>query len=805
MNALSKVKVAIVGSGPAGLSAAAHAAELGLSYVLLESGKEFSNTIQSYQKRKRVMAEPGELPLRSPVVFEAGSREDVLDAWSAAIDKYQINIWYQAEVKGIEGSQGNFILHLANDRKLNAEFVVLAIGTAGNPRKLGVPGDELPYVEYTLRDPDEFKNESIVVIGAGDAAIENALALAKQNQVFIVNRRAEFSRAKSGNLSAILRAIEDDQLTCHYQCNTATVEETPGSDRPCLITLKDGEDKEIKIPCNRIIARLGGVPPRRFVESCGVKFPNDEPGALPELSSKYESNVAGLYIIGALGGYPLIKQAMNQGYEVIEYILGNEIEPADHGLLQNRLTALPYELSVDECLSLLRERIPFFSTLNPLLFRELMLESTVHVFEKGDRVFNRGDATTSIYTILDGEISLESGTQKEVQHTTKSGEIIGELSLISGQRRPNTAIARVYSILIETPRRTMVKLIASVDSVRIGIDRLFVSRAIQESFTPALSIDEIQDVAGSASLEQFKPGQCVYEEKDQGDDIHLVRKGAVVLSRLIDNKERILRQVRAGQYFGDISLMNVGYRVETAKAAVATETTRLSKDAFLNLIKKDNSLIKRFQVNLSQNLLSEADTQAEPRKSAIVDFLIQHGAGEATDLLIINETLCVGCDNCEMACAETHQGISRLDRKLGPSFSSLHIATACRHCENPHCMKDCPTNAILRAADGEVFINDDKCIGCGNCKNNCPYGVIQLTGKRNTHGGLLSWLLTGLGQSPGEKKPLDTEEGKKKKAVKCDLCKDDAAGPACVRACPTGAAKRIKPLQFDQLIGQHTF
>ena len=82
-----------------------------------------------------------------------------------------------------------------------------------------------------------------------------------------------------------------------------------------------------------IIARLGAIPPRGFVESCGVRFPSDDPTTLPELTGQYESNVPGLYIIGALGGYPLIKQAMNQGYEVAEYIAGNDILPADHEVL----------------------------------------------------------------------------------------------------------------------------------------------------------------------------------------------------------------------------------------------------------------------------------------------------------------------------------------------------------------------------------------------------------------------------------------------------------------------------------------
>ena len=54
-------------------------------------------------------------------------------------------------------------------------------------------------MQYQLDDPDEYEGETIVVIGAGDAAIENAIALAKQNQVIIINRKDEFARAKKGN------------------------------------------------------------------------------------------------------------------------------------------------------------------------------------------------------------------------------------------------------------------------------------------------------------------------------------------------------------------------------------------------------------------------------------------------------------------------------------------------------------------------------------------------------------------------------------------------------------------------------
>jgi Fe-S-cluster-containing hydrogenase component 2 len=104
-------------------------------------------------------------------------------------------------------------------------------------------------------------------------------------------------------------------------------------------------------------------------------------------------------------------------------------------------------------------------------------------------------------------------------------------------------------------------------------------------------------------------------------------------------------------------------------------------------------------------------------------------------------------------------------------------------------MTDCPPNALTRLASGEVVIRDS-CIGCGNCVGNCPYGVIQLVyDKADQEFSLLS--LFGFGRKKKEKGPA--------KAAKCDQCHDLAGGPACVRACPTGAAMRVSAAQLVQI------
>ena len=150
-------RIAIVGAGPAGLSAAARAAELdgasqrtAPSYVLLEGFSAIAKTIQRYQKGKKVMDEPGFLDLRSDLQFAAGPREQVLENWVQGVGQLRLNIRFGAEVVKVTGSKGDFSIRLADGTTVTAEHVVLAIGVEGNPRKIGAPGEELAGVTLVV-------------------------------------------------------------------------------------------------------------------------------------------------------------------------------------------------------------------------------------------------------------------------------------------------------------------------------------------------------------------------------------------------------------------------------------------------------------------------------------------------------------------------------------------------------------------------------------------------------------------------------------------------------------------------------
>ena len=727
--------IAIVGAGPGGLSAAARAAETGTSHILLEAAPQLANTIYRYQKGKHVMAEPGQLPLRAAIGFEAGPRERILTTWQMGLAQSGAQVRYKSEVVAIAGKQGKFQLKLADGATVLAEYVVLGIGLQGNLRRMDVPGDTLPEVQYQLDDPDAYGGETIVVIGAGDAAIENALALAVNNAVIILNRRDEFTRAKEGNLRDITRAIDSGQLECMYNASPKAVMAVP-DDHPSHkrlrfeITTKDGMSEVL---CDRIVARLGALPPRAFVESCGVVFPSDDPAAVPSVSPRYESNVAGLYIIGALAGYPLIKQCINQGYEVVEFICGREVEPADEGLLRAKFAGVQGLTKVNLAIVQIRSNIPLFAGLTPLQLREFLLDSDIRTPAQGEVVVQFNDYTNTFFSVLRGAVYIQIDAD-DPANTVKLGvgKFFGEMSLISGRRRAATIVAGQDCVLIETPRRSMNKLIQSVESVRRAVDETFLLRAIRMHIAPDVPEDDLIEVARTARIRQFAPGEALFNEGDPATSLHLIRSGSVTIAHQIGGREIVIAYLPSGNYVGELALLTDSPRTATVRAAVVTETIELPGVVFRELLacfpELDADLKARAQARLSASARSRGGKAAAGN---MIEFLVAQGIGEATDVLLIDESLCVGCDNCEKACADTHKGTSLLDRRAGPSFASVHVPTSCRHCEHPHCMKDCPPDAIHRTPEGEVYIADN-CIGCGNCEKNCPYGVIQMAVKGET-------------------------------------------------------------------------
>lgn len=771
-------KIAIIGAGPGGMSAAANAAKKEVSHVLLEKG-ELGNTIFDYQLRKHVMATPDKLPIRSNIEFVKGSREAVLDSWNQSMEELKVNSIQKANISNIESTDSGFKIQYG-ENFVTADSVVLSIGSMGMPRPLGSPGDDLPHVNYKLGDPDAFTDMDIIVVGAGDAAIENALALAAKNRVSLINRKGEFARAKDDNVSLIKEAIENSSIRCFYNATVARVEKEE--------TYVNTPEGEVAVRCNHLIARLGGIMPRKFLESCGIEFPSPNPAAVPVVNSKYESNVKGLYLIGSLIGYPLIKQAINQGHEVIEHILGNEVEPADQVLIEEKLGHLKGE--TNDNLKMIRESLSLFEGLSEPQFREMISESTVHENPVDKTVFERNDFGDTFFSIVSGSVKVElpNGFVE-----IPADNFFGEMGLLSGRRRSATIKMGSDGILLEVPRKQMLKLISSVEMVKRPLDESFMMRVLQSEIFPDASFDSLKKLVSKAGLKPYKKGDVLFKEGDEGDSLFVIRKGSVKISRIVNGVDITQTYLSVGSYVGEMAILDSETRTRcaTVTAAVGCEMIVFGKMEFLEFL-SENPKTGEMVTKVAEQRRIQNITFGTSRDSGdLLDFMLGKGLSDADNVLLIDSDLCVGCDNCEKACAGTHGGFSRLDRKGGESFSSIQVPTSCRHCENPLCMTDCPPDALTRKPNGEVIIKET-CIGCGNCEKFCPYGVIQMVydaPKKGPFSFFTSFFKAEVAEP-------------EKKAAKCDLCTDLKGGPACVRSCPTGAAMRVNPEKMLELTGQ---
>ena len=783
-----RFELAIVGAGPAGLSAAAHAQASGLRCVVLERAGHLADTIHCYQKRKLVMAEPALVPRLGELPFEAGAREAVLERWQDFVRARELDVRLDhevIEVRRASGSSpetsGDFHLRTRSTageapRELQAGRVILALGTQGNPRRLGVRGEDQPHVSLRLVDPDAHVGEDIVVVGAGDSALEVALALAERNRVRLIVRSAEILRAKESLERDVLRRQAAGEMTVHF---STTVERIG----PDFVDLR-GAEEDLRVAAQRVILKIGAEPPRKLLAGWGIAFAGEARDARPVLRPGFESSVPGLHLIGAVSGRDLIKLGINQGYEVVEHILGHDAEPADEQVLRERLPG--WRGTVHQRLGTLRDAIPIFQGASEEQLREIFLLAHVLELADGEVIVRQNDYTDSLLVIAEGRVRISrragDGRQTRVAEL-EAGNFFGEMGLISGRRRNATAVADGPCRLIEIPRKAMLKLLHIAPAVQKALDLTFLVRSIQSYLFQQMADSSLWRLAGLSTLESLARDQVVFEEGDPSEALYLIRSGMVKLSRRSGEREIVLTYLTAGNYFGESALFADRPRTATVTAIFPTELIVLSRKSFQDFLDRHPHHRRELLAAFEQRQIASLRHEASPGTSEVLSQLIETEAVIGTDVLVIDNHKGVRCGNCIAACESVHDdGQARLSL-TGNRLVNLLLPNSCMQCENPLCMLDCPPDAIVRRPGGEVFIRDT-CIGCGNCAANCPYDnifMVHPNGRRSP----FDWLRRLLGASP---KSVEQEV-----AVKCDLCRDLSGGAACVRSCPTGAAVRLEP------------
>jgi thioredoxin reductase (NADPH) len=255
--------VLIVGAGPAGLAASLAAKKMGLAYQTVEQ-EALGGAVFQYPRGKLVMTAPVELPIVGKVQFRNTSKEELLKFWNQACKGNGLKIGYQERVESMENKDGVFHVKTNKQRYL-ASTVLLGIGRRGTPRKLGVPGEELPKVVYRLIDPEQYRGQRVIVVGGGDSALEAAASIAElgDTQVHLSYRGDAFQRAKQRNRQRVEEASKKGQLNVMLNSQISEI-------RADEVSLKQS-GKELKLRNDAVIVSAGGILPNDFLKSIGIE------------------------------------------------------------------------------------------------------------------------------------------------------------------------------------------------------------------------------------------------------------------------------------------------------------------------------------------------------------------------------------------------------------------------------------------------------------------------------------------------------------------------------------------------------
>ncbi|MEQ1617446.1 MAG: NAD(P)-binding domain-containing protein [Terricaulis sp.] len=262
--ARSDYDVIIVGAGPTGISASLAAQLAGLRYLTLEQ-ESFGGTVAHFPRNKLVMTQPAVLPGYGPVKFNEIHKEALLEFWSEVIADSRVQISYGERVERIDWNGEAFSVVTPEGAATTAS-VLLAIGRRGTPRRLEVPGEDLPHVVYRLIDPVQYAGQDVLVVGGGDSALEAAASLAEETDagIILAYRGKALGRAKPKNRARVDAATASGRMRLLLSTNVAHIE-------PTQVTLESNGQHRV-FRNDAVIVCAGGVLPTEFLKSIGVEI-----------------------------------------------------------------------------------------------------------------------------------------------------------------------------------------------------------------------------------------------------------------------------------------------------------------------------------------------------------------------------------------------------------------------------------------------------------------------------------------------------------------------------------------------------
>jgi len=258
----SGLDLIIAGAGPAGLAAALTAKSLNLRYLVIEQD-DLGGAVFKYPRGKIVMTAPANLPIVGKVRFRETTKESLLAFWRGVEREQNLNVRYRERVEEVRRDESGFTVRTTRAFERCAA-VLLAIGRRGTPRRLDVPGEDLPKTVYQLLDPQQYRGQQVLVVGGGDSALEAAaqLALEPGTRVTLAYRGEQFARGRSKNRQDVARLAAEGRIDVILSSQVRHI-------RAASVDI-DWNGRPVSLPNDAVIVCAGGLLPTAFLRQSGI-------------------------------------------------------------------------------------------------------------------------------------------------------------------------------------------------------------------------------------------------------------------------------------------------------------------------------------------------------------------------------------------------------------------------------------------------------------------------------------------------------------------------------------------------------
>jgi thioredoxin reductase (NADPH) len=323
---IEQLDLLIIGAGPAGLSAADAAARERLNYLVVEKGL-IADTIYHYPIGRTVFSTPEELEMRPDALQpcrEKPTREELLTHYVRFSLEHNLRINTEEEVTRVEriGEASEGFRVTTSSAEYKALRLLVAVGAMAHPRRLGVPGEDLPKVRHRFDEPYPYVRKEALVVGGGNSAAEAALFLCDEgaHTTFAIWRADWTNRdPKMNAIKHWVRTPLERHLALGRLRLVFFKEVTKITGREVYILRDDGQP--VTLPNDAVFVLIGSDPDLTLLRQAGVEITRAGLTQVPVYDpDTFETNVPGLYVAGHFTHARHIKQAIEVPRRIVPLI-----------------------------------------------------------------------------------------------------------------------------------------------------------------------------------------------------------------------------------------------------------------------------------------------------------------------------------------------------------------------------------------------------------------------------------------------------------------------------------------------------